>query len=236
MAADTVLAQIPQVSNQPRIEVVDLSRVGSSAISVQNWLDISATVNRILANEPQVAGVVVTHGSNTSKETANFLSLTVNSTKPVVLTAAQRQQTTLGQEGTRNLYDAIKVAADPNAAGKGVLLVVNEKIHPAREVTKRMTVRVETWESGDTGALGLVDGDKVTFYNQPVYKHTTRSDVRLAPNITRANQLPRVDIIYAYADSDGALADAAVKAGAKAIVVAGFPTGAGTPAQYQMLN
>lgn len=236
MAVDTVLAQIPEIANHARIEVVDLIRVGSSSISVQNWIDISAAVNRILANEPQVAGVVVTHGSNTSEETAYFLSLTVNSAKPVVITAAQRQQNTLGQEGTRNLFDAIRVAADPNATGKGVLLVVNEKIHPARDVTKRVTVRVETWESGDTGALGLVDGDKVTFYNQPVYKHTTRSDVRLAPTITRADQLPRVDIIYAYADSDGALADAAVKAGAKALVVAGFPTGAGTPAQYQMLN
>jgi L-asparaginase len=236
LAVDTVLAQIPQIAEHARIEVVDLIRVGSSSITVQNWLDISAAVNRILATEPNVAGIVVTHGSNTSEETAYFLSLNVNSTKPVVITAAQRQQTTLGEEGTRNLYDAIRVAADPNAAGKGVLLVVNEKIHPARDVTKRISVRVETWDSGDTGALGLVDVDKITFYHQPLYKHTTRSDVRLAPSITRADQLPRVDIVYAYADADGALADAAAKAGAKAIVVAGFPTGAGTPAQYQMLN
>jgi L-asparaginase len=236
LAVDTVLAQIPEIANHARIEVLDLIRVGSSAISVQNWLDISAAVNRILASEPEVAGVVVTHGSNTSEETAYFLSLNVNSTKPVVITAAQRQQTTLGQEGTRNLYDAIRVAADPNAAGKGVLLVVNEKIHPARDVTKRISVRVETWDSGDMGALGLVDSDRVTFYNQPLYKHTTRSDVRLPANISRADQLPRVDIIYAYADADGTLADAAVKAGAKALVIAGFPTGAATPAQYQLLN
>jgi len=99
-----------------------------------------------------------------------------------------------------------------------------------------MTVRVETWESGDVGALGLVDGDQVTFYNQPLYKHTTRSEVRLPAGLTQANQLPRVDIIYAYADADGELAKAAVAVGAHAIVVAGFPTGAATPAQYEMLD
>jgi L-asparaginase len=236
MAVETVLAQIPQVSNYARIEVVDLLRVGSSAISVQNWLDISAAVNRILATEPDVAGVVVTHGSNTSEETAYFLSLTVNSQKPVVLTAAQRQQNTVGQEGTRNLLDAIRVAASPAAAGKGTMLVVNEVIHPARDVTKHISVRVETWDSGDVGALGLVDGDKVTFYSQPLKQHTTRSDVRIAPGITQARQLPRVDIIYAYADADQVLADAAVRAGARAIVVAGFPTGDATPAQEDFLK
>jgi L-asparaginase len=236
MGVDTVLAQIPEISNYARIEVVDLFRVGSAAITLQNWLDLSSTVNQIFATEPGVSGIVVTHGSNTSEETAYFLSLTVNSAKPVVLTAAQRQQNTLGQEGTRNLFDAIRVAADPSAAGKGAMVVVNEKIHPARDVTKRISVRVETWESGDAGVLGLVDSEKVTFYNQPVYKHTTRSDVRLPAGITRAGQLPRVDILYAYADTDGLLAEAAVKAGARALVIAGFPTGAATPAQNQVLN
>jgi L-asparaginase len=236
MAVDNVLRQIPQIADHARLEIFDLVRVGSSAISLQNWLDLSATVNRILATEPNVDGIVVTHGSNTSEETAYFLSLTVASDKPVVITAAQRQQTTLGEEGTRNLYDAIKVAASPNARGKGVLLVVNEQIHPARDVTKRISVRVETWDSGDTGVLGLVDSDQITFYHQPVYKHTTRSDVRLNPNITQATQLPRVDILYAYAGTDDLLIDAAVKSGARAIVIAGFPTGAGTPAQEALLN
>lgn len=236
MAVDTVLAQIPQVSRYARIEVVDLMRIGSSSISVQNWIDIAAAVNRIFATEPEVAGVVVTHGSNTSEETAYFLSLTVDYDKPVVITAAQRQQNTLGQEGTRNLYDSIRVAADPNAAGKGAMIVVNEQIHPAREVTKRISVRVETWDSGDAGVLGLVDNDQVTFYSQPARRHTTASEVRLADGVTRSNQLPRVDILYAYADADGALAEAAVQAGAKALVIAGFPTGAASPAQYETLN
>ena len=236
MGADTVLAQIPEIGEHARIEVVEYSRINSSWITLKNWIDIASLIDRIFTTEPEVAGIVITHGSNTVEETAYFLSLTVNHTKPVVLTAAQRQQTTLGQEGTRNLFDAIRVAADPNAAGKGVMLVVNEKIHPARDVTKRVTVRVETWESGDVGALGLVAGDQVTFYSQPVRKHTTQSDVRLAADITEGSQLPRVEIVYVYADVDGALVEAAGEAGAQAIVVAGFPTGATTLAQYQALD
>lgn len=236
MAVDTVLAQMPEIAEYANIEVVDYARIGSSSISVQNWIDIAHLVNEIFETEPDVAGIVVTHGSNTSEETAYFLSLTVNHDKPVVLTAAQRQQNTLGEEGTRNLFDAIRVAADPGAAGKGVMLVVNEMIHPAREVTKRISVRVETWDSGDAGVLGLVDRDKVSFYNRPAYRHTMQSAVQLAPDFTQENQLPRVDIIYAYAGADGALADAAVAAGARALVVAGFPTGAASPAQYETLN
>ena len=236
MAVDTVLAQMPEISAHAEIEVTDYSRIGSSSISVQNWIDIAHLVNRILAEEPDVDGIVVTHGSNTAEETAYFLSLTVNHAKPVVVTASQRQQNTLGTEGSRNLYDAIRVAASPEAAGKGVLLVVNELIHPARDANKRISVRVETWDSGDAGSLGVVDGDQVTFYNQPVYRHTTMSEVRLADDVTETSQLPRVDILYAYAGADGALAEAAVAAGARALVIAGFPTGAATPAQYETLN
>ena len=113
--------------------------------------------------------------------------------------------------------------------------MVNEKIHAAREVTKRISVRVETWESGDTGALGLVDEDQVTFYNAPLYRHTTRSEVRLQ-NVSKAAQLPRVEVLYAYADVDGALVDAAVKAGARGLVIAGFPTGATSPAMRKALD
>jgi L-asparaginase len=236
MAVDEVLKQIPQITEHARIEVVDLFRIASSSITVQNWLDISAAVNRILETEPNVAGIVVTHGSNTSEETAYFLSLTVGHAKPVVVTAAQRQQNTLGTEGTRNLFDAVRVAAHPRAAGMGVMVVVNELIHPARDVTKRITVRVETWQSGDAGALGVVDTDQITFYDQPMYKHTTRSEVRLPPNLTQESQLPRVDILYAYPGADGALADAAVKAGARALVIAGYPTGQVPPPLRETLN
>ena len=235
MSIESVMQKVPDLAQVADLEILDYARIGSSAITVQNWLDLGNAVNKILRDEPRVAGVVVTHGSNTSEETAYYLSLVVDSDKPVVVTAAQRQQNTLGEEGSRNLFDAVKVAAAPEAAGKGVLLVVNEMIHAARDVTKRVSVRVETWDSGDLGVLGLVDKDQVTFYRTPTYPHTTKSELRL-PNLAQASQLPRVDIIYSYADADGALIDAAVKAGAKGIVVAGFPTGSPTPAQRKALE
>jgi L-asparaginase len=236
MAIDTVLAQIPDITQHARIEVTDYSRIGSSEITVQNWVDISRLVNEIFATEPEVDAIVVTHGSNTSEETAYFLSLTVNHAKAVVVTAAQRPQFTLGAEGTRNLYDAIRVAADPDAAGKGVLLVVNELIHPAREVTKHIPARVEAWESGDMGALGIIDEERAVFYYQPTYRHTTGSEVHLPQNLTEESQMPRVDIIYTYAGTDGALAEAAVAAGAQALIIAGFPTGTPTPPMAETLR
>jgi L-asparaginase len=235
MSIESVMQKVPDLAQVADLEVVDYARIGSSAITVQNWIDLGNAVNKILREEPRVAGIVVTHGSNTSEETAYYLSLVVDSQKPVVVTAAQRQQNTLGEEGSRNLFDAVKVAASPGAAGKGVLLVVNEMIHAARDVTKRISVRVETWDSGDLGVLGLVDKDQVTFYRTPSHPHTTTSDLRI-PNLTQASQLPRVDIIYSYADADGALIEAAVKAGAKGLVVAGFPTGSPTPAQRKALE
>ena len=235
MSIESVMQKVPELAAVADLEVLDYARIGSSAITVQNWVDLGNAINKILREEPRVAGIVVTHGSNTSEETAYYLSLVTEGTKPIVVTAAQRQQNTLGEEGSRNLFDAVKVAATPAAAGKGVLLVVNEMIHAARDVTKRISVRVETWDSGDLGVLGLVDKDQVTFYRTPTYKQTASSDLRL-PNLTQASQLPRVDIVYSYADADGALIDAAIAAGAKGIVVAGFPTGSPTPAQRKALE
>lgn len=235
MSVDDLLKRVPGLDKVAQVSITDIARVGSSAITVQNWIDIAAAVNRILSTEPDVAGIVVTHGSNTAEETAYFLSLTVNSSKPVVVTGAQRQNNTLGEEGPRNLYDAVKVAATPAATGKGVLVVVNETIHAARDVTKRISVRMETWDSGDLGALGLVDTDQVSFYRTPTSRHTAQSAVALQ-GVTQSAQLPRVDILYSYADGDGVLAEAAVKAGAKGLVVAGFPTGSPTPAMRRTLE
>ncbi|NNE37754.1 MAG: asparaginase [Gammaproteobacteria bacterium] len=227
LSVDDVLRDIPEIRSIAKIEVRDYIRVGSSEITVQNWIDIARIITEELDNNPDIAGIVVTHGSNTSEETGYFLNLVLDTDKPVVLTAAQRQRTMYSEDSSRNFIDAVRVAAHPDAGGRGVMLVVNEMVHAVRDVTKTLSYRVETWNSGDLGAIGLTDTDMIRFYHRPEYRHTTSSELGLG-NITRADQIPRVDIFYAYADAGPELVQAAVAAGAKGIVVAGFPTG-GTP-------
>lgn len=228
MAVDTVLEQIPGIAEIAEITVRDYVRIGSSEISLQNWIDIAGVIMEELAAYPETDGIVVTHGSNTSEETAYFLNLVLDTEVPVVVVAAQRQRTTLSEDGSRNLYDAVRVAAHVGARGHGVLLVVNEMIHAARDVTKTISYRPETWDSGDLGVLGLVDIDRIRFYRTPTSRHTVNSDLRLG-GVTRAEALPRVDIVYTYAGAGPELVEAAINAGARGIVVAGFPTGSPTP-------
>ena len=231
--AGEVAEAIPQLKQVARLEVEEVIRVGSSSIRIENWLTLAKRINEILANEPEVKGVVVTHGSNTVEETAYFLSLTVKSDKPVVLTAAQRQFRTLSSDSPKNFLQAVRVAADDEARGKGALIVTNDVINAARDVTKTMTYRLETYSSHDLGVLGYVDEDRVTFYRVPLKQHT-----RATPfDVSRLQRLPRVEIIYTAVDTDGVLIDAAVtQAGADGLVIAGFPTGSGTPAMDEAVK
>jgi L-asparaginase len=171
--------------------------------------------------EPDIAGVVITHGTNTIEETAYFLNLTMKHDKPVVIVGAQRPFSTLSSDAPLNLLNAIRVAAEPAARGKGTLVVVNDTINAARDVTKTNTYRVETFQSRELGILGYADPDRVVFYRAPVRKHTTQSQFDLAKITT----FPKVSILYSHAGDDGDLARAAVAAGAKGLLVAG--TGAG---------
>src|ERR1044071_1723241 len=137
--AGEVAEAIPTLKKVARLEVEEVIRVGSSSITVENWLTLAKRINEILAREPEVKGVVVTHGSNTVEETAYFLSLTVKSPKPVVLTAAQRQFTTLSCDSPKNFLQAVRVAASDEAGRKGALVVANDVINAARDVSKNMS-------------------------------------------------------------------------------------------------
>src|SRR4029077_18179349 len=188
-------------------------------------------IHQITSDDPNVAGFVIPHGTATLEETAFFLNLTLGINRPVVLVGAQRPASALGTDAGTNLVNALQVAGSAEARGKGVLVVLNNEIHPARDVVKTSTYRVQTFRSFDFGALGHVDGDGVQFYRAPLKAHMP--DTVFAKREFGA--LPRVDIVLSYAGADTALVDAAVGAGAKGIVSAGFAPGSPSPAQQEAL-
>lgn len=185
------------------------------------WLPLARRIERMLLEEPDVAGVVLVHGTNVLEETAYFLNLAVRSHKPVVLVGAQRPWSAMSTDAHLNLYNAFRVAADPDAAGRGALVLLNDTIHAARDVTKTNTYRVQTFQSPDAGPLGYADPDGVVWHRRPERKHTLQSPF----DVARIESFPRVDILYGYAGDDGSLVRAAVGLGARGIVIAG--TGAG---------
>jgi L-asparaginase len=170
--------------------------------------------------------VVVTHGTATLEETAYFLHLTLKTAKPVVITGAMRPPTAISSDADLNLLDAIRVAACPDAAGRGVLTVLNNEIQSGRDVTKGNALRVDTFHSNHYGFLGYADSDgQVLFYRAVTRQHTTGTPFGVAGLST----LPRVDIIYAYAGADGLLIDAACQHGTAGLVLAGFGSGTFPP-------
>ena len=210
---------------------VTFRQVGSTAIGPADWLELRELIHRTAAADPSTAGFVIPHGTATLEETAFFLNLTLGVGQPVVLVGAQRPASALGTDAGMNLVNALRVAGAPEARGLGVLVVLNDEIHPARDVVKTSTYRVQTFRSLDYGALGHVDGDGPHFYRAPLKAHM--------PDTPFAGQqiasLPRVDIIYGYAGADGDLVDAAVAAGARGLVSAGFAPGMPSPAQQTAL-
>ena len=208
-----------------QVEGEDLISVGSAAIGPAEWLQLAERVNQALAED--VTGVVVTHGTATLEETAYFLHLTVKSAKPVVVTGAMRPPTALSTDADLNLLDAVRIAASPEAAGKGALTVLNNEIQCARDVTKSNTFRVETFRPNELGFLGYADSDgEVVFYRAPLRKHT----VDTLFDVSGRAALPRIDIVYSYAGADGLLVDAVRQNGSDGLVLAGFGGGSYPPA------
>ena len=206
---------------------VTFRQVGSTEIGPKEWIELRALIHRMAGDDPAIGGFVIPHGTATLEETGFFLNLTLAVAQPVVLVGAQRPASALGSDAGMNLVNALRVAGSPEARGKGVLAVLNDEIHAARDVVKTSTYRLQTFRSLDFGALGHVDGDGVHFYRAPLRAHMPETPFA-ALDLT---QMPRVDIVYSYAGADGALVDAAVAAGARGIVSAGFAPGSPTPEQ-----
>src|SRR5438105_5087967 len=227
LTSEALLDRFPETRLVAEPVPVTLRQVGSTAIGPEEWLELRALIHRIARDEPDTAGFVIPHGTATLEETAFFLNLTLGVAQPVVLVGAQRPASALGTDAGTNLVNALQVAGCAEARGKGVLVVLNNEIHPARDVVKTSTYRVQTFRSLDYGPLGHVDGDGPHFYRAPLQAHMP--DTPFAAREITA--LPRVDIIYSYAGADAALVEAAVKAGARGLVSAGFAPGTPSPAQ-----
>jgi L-asparaginase len=222
-----LVAGVPEIAQYADVKVEQLLNIGSPDITLDNWLTIARRVNRIFADDPTAAGVVITHGTSTLEETAYFLNLTVKDDRPVVLVGAQRPASAISADGPLNLLNAIRTAAAPEARGKGVLIVMNDEINASREVTKTNTYRVETFRSPELGFLGYVDADKVAFYRTSTKRHTSRSEF----DISSLAALPKVDIVYSYVQPNPAMVQALVASGDRGIVFAG--TGAGTLSSFE---
>ena len=220
VGVDQLLAAVPQAKKLANMRGEQISNIGSQDMNDEVWLKLAKRVNELVAM-PDVAGVVITHGTDTIEETAYFLNLVVKSKKPVVLTASMRPSTALSADGPLNFFNAVAVAANQEAVGRGVLVVINDWIHGASSLTKTSTTAVQTFMSPLRGLVGTVAYGVAEFYRGPVGKHTFESEFSL----DGVTALPRVDIIMAYENMDGALIDAAAAAGAKGVVIAGVGNG-----------
>ncbi len=228
---DELLDAFPETKEQAEIVPVRLRAMPSTAIGPAEWLEIAANIHELAENDPELAGIVVTHGTATLEETAYFMNLALKAEIPVVLVGAQRPATGLSTDAGMNLVNAIRVAKDPASRGRGVLAVLNDEIHAARDVTKTSTLRLQTFKSRDFGMLGHADFDKIAYYRMPERRRMpdTEFDVR------GMTELPRVDISLTYAGADGTVIDALVAAGAKGIVVGAMAPGYVTPAEFEAL-
>jgi len=222
LSIEEMLARIPEVNDLAEIQAENLIRIGSGSIGPTEWLQLAQRINALLSTAHPPQGVVVTHGTATLEESAYFLHLTVKSERPVVVTGAMRPPTAVGTDADLNLLDAIRLAACPDAAGRGVLTVLNNEIQSARDVTKTNTFRVDTFSSRDLGLLGYVDSDgQVVFYRNITRLHTAATPFDMRGRET----LPRVDIVYAYGGADGVQIDALRQHGTDGLVLAGFGGG-----------
>ncbi len=194
-----LVAAVPGLDEVATVNVEQIANIGSPDMTPEIWQKLARRANALLAGD-EVAGIVITHGTDTLEETAYFLDLTVTSDKPVVMVGAQRAPSFYDTDGPRNLLNAVRVAVSPEATGKGTFVVMNGQIHAAREVTKTNTIARETFKTLEFGALGVANLGGVKFYRAPLRRQTIAidgedDDVRLA----------RVEIVAHYAGADGRL-------------------------------
>ncbi len=229
--ADEIVARFPELALVADVIPVRYRNIISPGIGFADWRALVLACDQAVADHPDLAGIVIGHGTASLEETAYMLNLTVKVAVPVVLVGSQRPPSALSSDAGLNLVGAVRTAASPEARGMGVLVVMNDEIQAAREVTKTSTFRLQTFRSPDFGVLGHADADRVAFYRAPLRRRAPDTEF----DIRGLDGLPRVDISLTYAGSDGVAVRAFVAAGARGIVSAGFAPGFPTPADTEAL-
>ena len=220
LAVDLLIDAVPKMRELAEVRGEQIASIGSQDMNDEVWVRLAARTNELLAAR-DVDGVVITHGTDTLEETSYFLHLVVRSDKPVVMTGSMRPATAMSADGPLNMYNAVAVAADPASRGRGVLVVLNDDVHSARDVVKTHTTDVETFRSNEAGLIGVTLFGTQEFYRGPTHVFGPKSEFRIATGQT----LPRVDVIYTHTGMSPDVIDAAVANGTKGLVIAGVGDG-----------
>ncbi len=215
---EDLLKAVPEIHKIAKINGEQVTNIGSQDMDIATWLKLSRRINEIF-DRNEADGIVITHGTDTMEETAYFLSLTVHSTKPVVLVGAMRPSTALSQDGNRNLFDAVVVAASKDSREIGTVVAMNGLIFTARDVDKTNTISTAAFQSRNFGPIGIVYDNQVDYYYKSLRKPTKIFDV------SEQKTLPQVDILYGYAGARPDAVDFSMKFGARGIVYAGVGNG-----------
>ena len=220
IGVDALIKAVPELQKVAHVSGEQVFQIASENMSNDHWLTLAKRVNTLLA-KPDVDGIVITHGTDTIEETAYFLNLVVKSKKPVVIVGAMRPSTAISADGPINLYNAVLTAGSQDAIGKGVLVVLNDQINGARDVTKTNTTTTDTFKSPELGLLGYVIGNQAHFYRASTRKHTVDTEF----DVSNLTALPQVDIAYTYANVGPTAVNALVAAGDKGLIHAGVGDG-----------
>ncbi|MDQ2666738.1 MAG: asparaginase [Gemmatimonadota bacterium] len=224
------LVQVPGIDSVATVEAEQFLNVSSASIGPARWLELTRHINELFEARPELRGIVVTHGTDTMEETAYFLDLTVGGLRPVIVTGSMRPSNMAGADGPANLTSAVRAAVDSNTRGRGTVVVMDDRVFAARDVTKTNSTRVETFQAPERGPLAIVDPEGLFYRSRSLGRSAAQFDV------SGVHELPRVDIIYSYPGADSVAIDAVVQAGAKGIVVAGVGRGGTTSAQGSALR
>jgi L-asparaginase len=226
-SVDDLIKAVPSLKNLADLTGEQVANIPSQTMTHDVWLKLAKRVNEVLQGN-NIDGIVITHGTDTLEETAYFLSLVVKGDKPIVLVGSMRPANAISADGPANLYNAVALAASPEARGRGPLIAMDDEIHYAREAQKTNTTELDTFRSPNRGRAGVMNAGKIEFFSQNTTRHTTKSEFSVDGKTVA--DLPRVEIIYSYENLGPEMIDFLVQQGVKGIVLAGVGHGNSTDA------